>query len=213
MAVTRRAMFRTSRPVARVGPFRSRTRRECFSTVRDCTMTVTHSCSATRFSAAAALRMANACSTFWQRTRRERKSSPRNWCAASSATIQRRRLSIALPLPFSKTDGSIRETLRAIITAPEFFAADAYRSKMRSPCAYVAAAFRATSAETDGDRPVRDFLGRTGQLLYGGVTPDGYAHREDVWLSRGAMVGRLNFAAALATKRLRCTSVNFSKVL
>jgi len=84
---------------------------------------------------------------------------------------------------------------------------------MRSPCAYVAAAFRATSAETDGDRPVRDFLGRTGQLLYGGVTPDGYAHREDVWLSRGAMVGRLNFAAALATKRLRCTSVNFSKVL
>ena len=114
---------------------------------------------------------------------------------------------------FLKTDGSIRETLRAIITSPEVFAADAYRSQMRSPFEYVAAALRATPAETDDDRPVRDFIGRMGQLLYGWITPDGYPDRTDAWRSSGAVVGRLNFAAALATNRLRGTSVDFSKLL
>src|SRR2546430_1494833 len=40
---------------------------------------------------------------------------------------------------FLKTDGSIRETLRAIITSPEFFATTTYRAKVRSPFDYVAA--------------------------------------------------------------------------
>ena len=114
---------------------------------------------------------------------------------------------------FLKSDGSIRETLRAIITSPEFFSADAYRSKLRSPFEYVAAAFRATSAETDGDRPVLDFIGRMGQPLFGRITPDGYPDRADAWLASGAMVGRLNFAAALATNRLRGTTLDFAKLL
>src|SRR5262249_33774848 len=67
---------------------------------------------------------------------------------------------------FLKTDGSIRETLRAIITSPEFFSSVAYRAKVRSPLEYVAAAFRATGAETDGDRPVLDLIGRMGQPLF-----------------------------------------------
>src|ERR1041384_5900792 len=63
---------------------------------------------------------------------------------------------------FLKPDGSIRETLRAIIASPEFFSPSSYRAKIRSPFEYVAAAMRATSAETDGDRPTLDFIGRTG---------------------------------------------------
>jgi uncharacterized protein (DUF1800 family) len=114
---------------------------------------------------------------------------------------------------FLKTDGSIRETLRAIISSPEFFSTAAYRAKVRSPFEYVAAAMRATSAETDGDRPVLDFLGRMGQPLFGRITPDGYPDRGDQWLSSGAMVARLNFAAALATNRMRGTKVDFSKLL
>jgi uncharacterized protein (DUF1800 family) len=114
---------------------------------------------------------------------------------------------------FLKTDGSIRETLRAIITSPEFFSPTAYRAKVRSPFEYVAAAMRATTTETDGDRPVLDFIGRMGQPLFGRITPDGYSDRADQWLSSGAMVARLNFAAALATNRLRGTKIDFSKLL
>jgi len=114
---------------------------------------------------------------------------------------------------FLKTDGSIRETLRAIITSPEFFSPAAYRAKVRSPFEYTAAALRATSAETDGDRPVLDFVGRMGQPLFGRITPDGYSDRAEQWLSSGAMVARLNFAAALAGNRLKGTRIDPAGVL
>jgi uncharacterized protein (DUF1800 family) len=114
---------------------------------------------------------------------------------------------------FLKTDGSIRETLRAIVTSPEFFAPSAYRAKLRSPLEYVAAAMRAVNAETDGDRPVLDLIGRMGQPLFGRITPDGYADRAEQWLSSGAMVARLNFAAALATNRIKGTKFDSAALL
>ncbi len=112
---------------------------------------------------------------------------------------------------FIKTDGSIRETLRAIITSSEFFGA--YRAKVRSPFEYVAAAMRALNAETDGDRPVLDAIARMGQPVFGRITPDGYADRADQWLSSGAMVARFNFASALATNRIKGTKIDFEKLL
>src|SRR6185436_13913783 len=104
---------------------------------------------------------------------------------------------------FSRTGGSIRETLRSIITSPEFFSAATYRAKVRSPFEYVAAAIRTTAAETDADRPVLDFIARMGQPLFGRISPDGYSDRAEQWLSVGAMTARLNFAAALAMNRMR----------
>src|SRR5713226_9018797 len=114
---------------------------------------------------------------------------------------------------FLKTDGSIRETLRAIITAPEFFSAATYRAKIRSPFEYVAAAMRALNADTDGDRPVLDAIGRMGQPVFGRITPDGYADRADQWLSSGSMVARFNFANALPTNRMKGTSLDVSQLL
>src|ERR1043165_1890807 len=114
---------------------------------------------------------------------------------------------------FLKTDGSIRETLRAIVTAPAFFSPNVCRAKVRTPLEYVAAAMRALNAETDGDRPVLDAISRMGQPLFGRITPDGYSDRAQQWLSTGAMVARLNFAAALATNRLRGTTLDFSRLL
>src|SRR5205085_11022921 len=114
---------------------------------------------------------------------------------------------------FLKTDGSIRETLGAIITSPEFFSTTAYQAKMRSPLEYVAAAMRALNAETDGDRPVLDFISRMGQPLFGRITPDGYSDRAEQWLSSGAMIARLNFANALATNRIKGTSIKYSNLL
>src|SRR2546430_7981335 len=114
---------------------------------------------------------------------------------------------------YLKTDGSIRETLRAIITSPEFFSPSAYRAKVRSPFEYVAAAMRAMNAETDGDRPVLDLIGRMGQPVFGRITPDGYAARADQWLSSAAMAARFNFASALATNRIKGTNIDIAKLL
>lgn len=114
---------------------------------------------------------------------------------------------------FLKTDGSIRETLRAIVTSPEFFSDTTYRAKLRSPFEYVAAAMRALNAETDGDRPVLDAIARMGQPLFGRITPDGYADRSDQWLSSGAMIARFNFAGALATNRLKGTKIDVGRLV
>src|SRR5712692_9848175 len=114
---------------------------------------------------------------------------------------------------FLKTDGSIRETLRAIVTSPEFFSPATYRAKVRSPFEYVAAAMRALNAETDGDRPVLDAIGRMGQPVFGRITPDGYADRADQWLSSGAMIARFNFASALATNRIKGTKIEIDRLL
>lgn len=114
---------------------------------------------------------------------------------------------------FLKTDGSIRETLRAIVTSPEFFSTTSYRSKMRSPFEFVAASMRALGAETDGDRPVLDAIGRMGQPVFGRITPDGFADRADQWLSSGAMIARFNFASALATNRLKGTKIDVDRLL
>jgi hypothetical protein len=114
---------------------------------------------------------------------------------------------------FLKTDGSIRETLRAIVISPEFFSSASYRAKLRSPFEYAAAAIRALNAETDGDRPVLDAIGRMGQPVFGHITPDGYADRADQWLSSGAMIARFNFASALAMNRIKGTSIDVSKFL
>ena len=104
---------------------------------------------------------------------------------------------------FLKTDGSIRETLRAIVTSPEFFSPMAYRAKVRTPLEFVAAAMRALNAETDGDRPVLDAIARMGQPLFGRITPDIGPGRHR--LSSGTMVARFSFASALATNRLKGT--------
>jgi uncharacterized protein (DUF1800 family) len=114
---------------------------------------------------------------------------------------------------FLKTDGSIRETLRAIITSPEFFSPTTYRAKMRSPFEFVAASMRALDAETDGDRPVLDAIGRMGQPVFGRITPDGYADRADQWLSSGAMIARFNFASALTTNRIKGTKIDVARLL
>ncbi len=109
---------------------------------------------------------------------------------------------------FLKTDGSIRETLRAIITSPDFFSSANYRAKTRSPFEYAAAALRALKAETDGDRSLLDSIARMGQPIFGRITPDGYPDRAEQWLSTGALLERFNFAGALATNKIKGTHVD-----
>jgi uncharacterized protein (DUF1800 family) len=114
---------------------------------------------------------------------------------------------------FLKTDGSIRETLKSIITSPEFRSNVGYKAKTRSPFEYVAAALRAVDAETDADRPALDWINRMGQQSFGRMTPDGYPDRADQWLTTGTLLERLNFANALVTNRIKGTQFDAGKLL
>ncbi|MEP6903603.1 MAG: DUF1800 domain-containing protein [Actinomycetota bacterium] len=114
---------------------------------------------------------------------------------------------------FLKTDGSIRETLRSIITSPPFLSPAAYQTKIKSPFEFVAAALRITDAETDANNPVLSRIAKMGQSLFGHVTPDGYPEKSSEWLSTGSLLERLNFASALARNQIKGTTINTKELL
>ena len=110
---------------------------------------------------------------------------------------------------FSATHGDLRETLRVIITSPEFFAADAYRAKVKTPFEFVVSAFRATGADVRIALPIVRELRELGMPLYLCQPPTGYDDTAATWVSSGALVSRMNFALAIGGSRLRGVTLPF----
>jgi uncharacterized protein (DUF1800 family) len=95
---------------------------------------------------------------------------------------------------FLETKGDLREVTRLIITSPEFFAADAYRAKTKSPLEFVVSAVRATGATITNARPLTATLAALGMPLYGKQPPTGYSNTSEEWTNTGALLARMNFA-------------------
>jgi uncharacterized protein (DUF1800 family) len=102
---------------------------------------------------------------------------------------------------FHETDGDIREVVRTIVTSPEFFSAEAYRAKVKTPFEFVVSAVRATGTETASGLPLAAALRTLGMPLYMCQPPTGYADRADAWVNTGALLARMNFAVSLTTPR------------
>ena len=111
---------------------------------------------------------------------------------------------------FRETNGDIREVVHTIVTSPEFFAPVAYRAKVRTPFEYVAAALRATSADTVNAMPLVIALRELGMPPYQCQPPTGYADRAEAWVNTGALLNRMNFAVALTDGRLRGVRAAFA---
>ena len=113
---------------------------------------------------------------------------------------------------FTKTDGDIRETLRAIFMSPEFNATDAYRAKIKRPFELVVSAIRTLGADTNGGPGTHQWIARMGEPLYGFQTPNGYSDLAESWVNTGGLLERMNFGLALASNRVQGTRVNLSTV-
>jgi uncharacterized protein (DUF1800 family) len=103
---------------------------------------------------------------------------------------------------FTKTDGDIRETLRCIVTSPEFFSRAAYRAKVKTPFEVVASALRVMNAQPDTTARTAQLVARLGQPIFGRQTPDGWPDRADAWMNTGAILNRINFGLAVAAGRV-----------
>jgi uncharacterized protein (DUF1800 family) len=103
---------------------------------------------------------------------------------------------------FTRTDGDIREVLRAIIQSPEFFAASAYRAKVKSPFEVVVSAARALGAEPDATPRTAGAVALLGQPLFAHQAPNGYPETGDAWINTGSILNRINFGLAAAAGRL-----------
>ncbi len=99
---------------------------------------------------------------------------------------------------FLETKGDLRDVTRTIVTSPEFFAADAYRAKVKTPFEFVVSAARATNATIVNPQPLVQALRDTlGMPLYGCQPPTGYSMTADAWVNTGALLSRMNFAVQL----------------
>jgi uncharacterized protein (DUF1800 family) len=103
---------------------------------------------------------------------------------------------------FLSTDGDIRETVRTIVTSPEFFSRAAYRSKVKSPFELVASAFRAFGAPADTTPRSAQAVAFLGAPIFGHQAPNGWPETGDAWMNAGAILNRINFGLALAGGRL-----------
>jgi uncharacterized protein (DUF1800 family) len=112
---------------------------------------------------------------------------------------------------FTKSDGDIRETLRAIFTSPEFNSTEAYRAKIKRPFELAISAIRTLGGETNGAPAIHQWIAKMGQPLYGYQTPNGYSDMAESWVNTGSLLERLNFGLALASNRIPGTRVDLTR--
>lgn len=109
---------------------------------------------------------------------------------------------------FSQSDGDIKATLRAILSADEFWQAP---PKFKRPYNYMVSALRALGARTDGGRALQQQLMQMGQLPFNWPTPDGYPEGETHWAAQ--LLPRWNFAIDLVAGKIKGTRVETEKIV
>ena len=103
---------------------------------------------------------------------------------------------------YLKTNGDIREVVRAIITSPEFFSRQAFRAKVKSPFEVVVSAMRALNASPDSSPRSAQVIAFLGQPIFGHQAPNGWPETGEAWMNTGAILNRINFGMAVAAGRL-----------
>ena len=100
---------------------------------------------------------------------------------------------------FQRTDGDIAETLKTLLTSPEF--AQGAGRKFKDPMRYVISAVRMAYDDKPilNTGPILNWLNRMGEPLYGRQTPDGYPLHESAWSSSGQMATRFEIAKAIGS--------------
>jgi uncharacterized protein (DUF1800 family) len=111
---------------------------------------------------------------------------------------------------FLKTDGDIREVLRAMFNSQEFWAPENYRAKIKTPFEMTVSAVRALGAETNGKPTFHRWIAQMGEGLFMAQPPTGYPDTSEHWVNTGALLERMNFALALSSNRIPGTRVDLT---
>ena len=106
---------------------------------------------------------------------------PPEWLVASAART------------FLETDGDLRAVMQQILTAPDFFAEQHRRSKVKRPAVLIASLARTLDADPDAvAASVQWQIETLGEAAYLAPFPTGYPDRSDYWASPGNFVTALN---------------------
>jgi uncharacterized protein (DUF1800 family) len=109
---------------------------------------------------------------------------------------------------FLKKKGDIREVLRTMLESPEFWSAESYRAKVKTPLEFVVSSLRASGAEVSDAAPLARQLQNLGMPLYGMQPPTGYSSKAEAWVNSAALLGRMNFALSLAAGKVKGVQID-----
>ncbi|MBL7999021.1 MAG: DUF1800 domain-containing protein [Candidatus Kapabacteria bacterium] len=104
---------------------------------------------------------------------------------------------------FISSRGSIASMIRTIAYSPEFWSADARRSKIKKPFELVISSLRATEADVTPSKQLYDWITRLGEKLYAAQAPTGYPDKAVAWVNSGSLINRMNFGIALANNTIK----------
>jgi uncharacterized protein (DUF1800 family) len=103
---------------------------------------------------------------------------------------------------FLEKNGDIRQVLTTMVTAPEFWSADALREKTKSPFELAIGAVRSLHATIDQPMPLYNWVSRMGERKYYYQAPTGFPDKGAYWINTGSLLNRMNFGLALASGRI-----------
>jgi uncharacterized protein (DUF1800 family) len=103
---------------------------------------------------------------------------------------------------FLQTEGDIRAVLDTLFQSPEFWQANDYGHKFKTPYDYIISAVRATGTKEPNLKRISGMLNQLSMPLYNCSTPEGYKNTQEAWLSPDAMLRRVSLATAIAQGRL-----------
>ena len=114
---------------------------------------------------------------------------------------------------WKKSNGEIREVVRAILHSPDFWAPVNVMSKVKTPLEFVVSALRAVHGIPDSTPRLSQRVAQLGEPLFQHTTPDGYGERQQDWVNSGALLARMNFAVQLASGSMPGTVVDLDNVV
>ena len=113
---------------------------------------------------------------------------------------------------FTRTDGDLRAVLETMFDSPEFFSQGAWQAKIKSPFETVVSAVRALPGDTTDAYALVQKIADLGEPLYAKLEPTGYPNTGEGWLGAQSMMGRMNFAASLASGSISGVAVDAPKL-
>jgi uncharacterized protein (DUF1800 family) len=112
---------------------------------------------------------------------------------------------------FIRTDGDLRAVLQTLFASPEFLSEGAWQAKLKPPLDMVVSAVRAMQADVTDTFALAQRIADLGEPLYGKLEPTGYPNTGEAWTSTASVLGRINFASALATGQVPGVKVDLSQ--
>ncbi|CAN5408410.1 hypothetical protein BH10BAC3_BH10BAC3_15630 [soil metagenome] len=113
---------------------------------------------------------------------------------------------------FLKEDGDIKSVLITMVSAPEFWAKETLREKIKSPFELVVSTVRATNASVKAPYMLYNWIEKMGEQLYAYQAPTGFPDRAKYWINSGALLYRMNFGLAFATGKIKGVSYDAAQL-